>query len=124
MSIRNQLRVAKGVLGQMTGAFLAKEVRETIASFEKPEWQNERVMLSEQIIWMTAAEVKATFGPKYASHPVVIQQMIATYTGRAVRHALAEAGLNANALSPTQIVDVSSITDKAERDAFVRLTAN
>lgn len=124
MSIRNQLRVAKGVLGQLTGPMLAKEVREVLTSFEKPEWQNENVMLSEQNIWMTAAKVKEVFGEKYASHPVVIKQLIETYAGRAVRKALSEVGLDANALSATQIVDVSSVTDKAEREAFVRLTAN
>lgn len=124
MSIRNQLRVAKGVLAQMTGAYLAKEVRAVLTDFEKPEWQNENVMLSEQNIWLTAGKVKEIFGEKYASHPVVIKQLLATYTGRAVRKALAEAGLDANQLSPTQIIDVASITDKAEREAYVRLTAN
>lgn len=125
MSIRNQLRGASKMLSGMTGAMLAKEVREVIASFEKPEWQNEKAMLDAQTgVWLTAAQVKETFGPDYATNHIVIEQTIAAYAGRLAKAALEKFGLSPMMLNEKQLADYLSITNSIEKEAFVRLTAN
>lgn len=124
MSVRNQLRVAKGILALTTGALMAKDVRAGLADFEKPECQNAPAFPTADGRWLTVAEVKAYFGPDYATNPTVIEQSISAFAGRLVKAAIEEVGLDVRALTPEQLVDVASTTNKAEKDAFVRLTAN
>lgn len=124
MSIRNQVRAAKGILAQTTGAILAKEVREALTSFEAPENQNAPAFPTADGRWLTVAEVKAHFGPDYATNKIVIEQSISAYAGRLVRATIEQVGLDVLALSPEQLFAVSSVTNQAEQDAFVRLTAN
>lgn len=124
MSTRNQVRVAKGILAQTTGAMLAKEIREVFATFDQPEVQNEPCFPTAEGRWLTVAEVKAYFGPNYATNHTVIEQCIAAYAGRLVKAAIEEVGLDVRAISPEQLVMVASATNQAEKDAFVRMTAN
>lgn len=124
MSIRNQLRTAKGILAGMTGALLAKEVRATIASFEKPELQDAPAFPDISGRWLTVAQVKEHFGPDYATTPVVIEQVISVFIGNLVRKTIEEVGLDVRVLTPQQAMDVMSVTAHAEQSALVRMTTN
>jgi len=124
MSIRNQLRVASGILSGITGAFLAKEVRAVLNTLDQPEMQNQPIITEASGRWVTVAECREYFGPEFKSNHVFIQQCIEAYTGRSTKAAIEEVGLDVRACSPVQLATLLAVTDKAEHDAFVRLTAN
>lgn len=124
MSIRNQLRTVKGVLAGVTGAFLAKETRATIASFALPENQNEKAFPTVEGRWLTVAQIKEHFGPDYATNPTVIEQVLAAYIGRLVNKAIEEVGLDVRACTPDQLHAVLGALVEAEKNALVRMTTN
>lgn len=124
MSIRNQLRTVKSILAGTTGAFLAKEVRATIASFDLPENQNEKAFPTAACRWLSVTEVKEHFGPDYATNPTVIEQVLAAYIGRLVNKTIEEVGLDVRACTPEQLEAVFGALVTAEQQAFVRMTTN
>lgn len=124
MSTRNQVRTAAKILSGTTGAFLAKEVRAVIATFEQPELQNEKAFPTEDGRWLSIAEVKAHFGPGYANHPIVLEQAISVYAGRMIHLAVQEVGLDVRTLTPQQLAGLYMMTTAAEQDAFKRMTTN
>lgn len=124
MSIRNQLRTVKSILAGTTGAFLAKEVRATIASFDLPENQNEKAFPTADGRWLSVAQIKEHFGPDYATNPTVIEQVLATYIGRLVNKAIEEVGLDVRTCTPDQLEAVFGALVTAEQQALVRMTTN
>lgn len=124
MSIRNQLRAANGILSGITGAFLAKEVRAVIGTLDQPEMQNQPIITEVHGRWLTVAQCREFFGPEFKTDHVFIQQCIAAYAGRATKAAIEEVGLDVRACSADQLANLLSVTDKAEREAFVRMTVN
>jgi hypothetical protein len=124
MSVRNQLRVAGAMLSDISGAFLAKEVRAIINTLDQPELQNQPCITEENGRWVTVAECREFFGPEFKTNHVFIKQCIAAYLGRSTKKAIEEVGLDVRACTPVQLATLLSLTNKAEQDAFVRMTAN
>ncbi len=123
-NIRNQLRVAGAMLSDITGAFLAKEIRAVISTLDQPEMQHHPIITEANGRWVTVAECREFFGPNYKTDHVFIKQCIAAYLGRATKKAIEEVGLDVRACTPVQLATLLSLTNKAEHDAFVRMTAN
>lgn len=124
MSVRNQLRVATNLLAAVTAASIAKEVREIIGTLDQPELQNQPVIYTADGRPVTVAECREYFGPEFKTNHVFIQQCIAAYLGRFTKAAIEQVGLDVRACTPDQLATLMSVTDKAEKDAFVRMTAN
>lgn len=124
MSTRNQVRTALKILSMTTGAFLAKEVREVIATFDQPEVQDQPAFATADGQWLTVAEVKAYFGPDYATNTIFLEQCIGAYAGRLINKTIQEVGLDIRVLTPTQLAAVFNSTTQAEENALVRMTAN
>lgn len=124
MSMRNQLMTAAAVLAEITPEFLVNEVREIIASFELPENQENPAFPTADGQWLSIAEIKAHFGPDYASDHIVIEQVLSVYIGLAIKTAVEEVGLDVGVLNPLQAFALSVVLAPAEQQAFVRMTAN
>lgn len=124
MSTRNQVRTALKILSMTTGALLAKEVREVIATFEQPEVQDLPAFATADGQWLTVAQVKKVFGPDYATNSIFLEQCIGAYAGRLINKAIEEVGLDIRVLSPAQLAVVFHSTTQAEENALVRMTTN